>query len=143
VSESRLADYLDHNRQTAADACKFVEGMTREAFIADRRTQSAVVMSLVWDTVQRGTTRALGETAPSSVHLTGEGVTPLRRAASRYTASAVTTRGTAASSARVYSACGLPSKLAAGPDSSTRPLRITTTSSAMYSTTPMLCVMKR
>lgn len=52
MSESRLADYLDHNRQTAADACKFVEGMTREAFIADRRTQSAVVMSLVWDTVQ-------------------------------------------------------------------------------------------
>ncbi len=47
MSENRLPDYLDHIRRAAADACKFVEGMSREAFIADRRTQSAVVMSLV------------------------------------------------------------------------------------------------
>lgn len=47
MSQSRLADYLEHIRQAAGDACAFVQGMDREAFLGDRRTQRAVVMSLV------------------------------------------------------------------------------------------------
>ncbi len=34
-------------RQAARDACSFVEGMDKDDFIGDRRTQQAVVMSLV------------------------------------------------------------------------------------------------
>lgn len=47
MSENRLADYLSHIQQAAADACAFVEGFTKDTFVADRRTQRAVIMSLV------------------------------------------------------------------------------------------------
>jgi uncharacterized protein with HEPN domain len=47
MNESRLPDYLDHMRQAAADARYFVDGMTKEKFLADKRTQQAVIMSLV------------------------------------------------------------------------------------------------
>jgi uncharacterized protein with HEPN domain len=47
MSAPRLSDYLDHIRQAAADACSFVEGMEESEFLADRRTQQAVIMSLV------------------------------------------------------------------------------------------------
>jgi uncharacterized protein with HEPN domain len=47
MSENRLADYLDHRRQAATDARAFVEGMTREDFLEDKRTQQAVIMSLI------------------------------------------------------------------------------------------------
>lgn len=45
--ERRLSDYLHHMRQAAHDACAFVEGMTRDQFFADKRTQQAVVMCLI------------------------------------------------------------------------------------------------
>ena len=47
MSDSRSTDHLDHIRQAAADACGFVAGMDKPAFMADKRTQQAVVMSLV------------------------------------------------------------------------------------------------
>ena len=47
MNENRLADYLLHIEQAATDACSFAEGLTKEAFLADKRTQSAVVMCLV------------------------------------------------------------------------------------------------
>lgn len=47
MSESRLTDYLDHMQQAAADACGFVEGLVKEDFLKDKRTQQAVIMSLV------------------------------------------------------------------------------------------------
>ena len=47
MTDPRLADYLSHMEQAAAEAIGFIDGMTREAFLADRRTQQAVVMSLV------------------------------------------------------------------------------------------------
>ena len=47
MSENRLADYLDHIQQAATDACSFVEGLTKEEFLADKRTQQAVFMSLI------------------------------------------------------------------------------------------------
>ncbi len=47
MSENRLSDYLDHMRQAAADACSFVQGQVKDEFLADKRTQQAVVMSLI------------------------------------------------------------------------------------------------
>lgn len=44
---SRLGDYLDHIRQAASDAISFVEGLSKDEFLEDRRTQQAVVMSLI------------------------------------------------------------------------------------------------
>ena len=47
MSENRLPDYLDHMHQAAADACSFVEGLSKADFLDDKRTQQAVIMSLV------------------------------------------------------------------------------------------------
>ena len=47
MTDNRLADYLDHMRQAVGDACGFVDGMDRAAFLQDKRTQQAVVMSLI------------------------------------------------------------------------------------------------
>jgi len=46
-STLRLADYLEHMQQAAADAIGFVENMDKTTFIGDRRTQQAVVFNLV------------------------------------------------------------------------------------------------
>lgn len=43
----RLSDYLDHIQQAAADARSFVEGLAKDDFLADKRTQQAVIMSLI------------------------------------------------------------------------------------------------
>jgi len=47
MNANRLADYLEHMRQAATDACSFVEGLSKEDFLADRRTRQAVIMSLI------------------------------------------------------------------------------------------------
>jgi len=47
MNENRLADYLDHMRQAARDARRFVEGLNKDDFLADKRTQQAVIMSLI------------------------------------------------------------------------------------------------
>jgi uncharacterized protein with HEPN domain len=47
MSENRLPDYLDHMRQAAKDACAFVEGLDKADFLEDKRTQQAVIMSLI------------------------------------------------------------------------------------------------
>lgn len=47
MNPRRLQDHLDHLRQAATDACHFVEGLGKADFLEDRRTQQAVVMSLV------------------------------------------------------------------------------------------------
>ncbi len=47
MSVNRLPDYLGHIGQVAADACSFIDGLSKEDFLADKRTQSAVVMCLV------------------------------------------------------------------------------------------------
>ncbi|CAM8666687.1 COG2361 Uncharacterized conserved protein [Comamonadaceae bacterium] len=44
---NRLPDYLNHMRQAIADAQTFTEGMAQADFMQDRRTQQAVVMSLI------------------------------------------------------------------------------------------------
>ena len=47
MSENRLPDYLDHIQQAAVDARSFVEGLVKDDFLADKRTQQAVIMSLI------------------------------------------------------------------------------------------------
>ena len=47
MSENRLHNYLTHVQQAAADARGFVEGMGKEEFEEDKRTQQAVILSLV------------------------------------------------------------------------------------------------
>jgi uncharacterized protein with HEPN domain len=47
MNENRVIDYLDHIRQAAHDACSFLDGMTKAEFLADKRSQQAVIMSLI------------------------------------------------------------------------------------------------
>ncbi|QDQ28753.1 DUF86 domain-containing protein [Chitinimonas arctica] len=47
MNDIHLSDYLDHMLQAAKDACGFVEGLDRADFLDDKRTQQAVVMSLI------------------------------------------------------------------------------------------------
>jgi uncharacterized protein with HEPN domain len=47
MNELRLCDYLEHVQQAATDACSFVEGLSKNDFLADKRSQQAVVMSLI------------------------------------------------------------------------------------------------
>jgi uncharacterized protein with HEPN domain len=47
MTDHRLGDYLDHMRQATGDALVFVEGLSKEDFLDDKRTQQAVIMSLI------------------------------------------------------------------------------------------------
>lgn len=47
MTANRLSDYLDHMQQAAKDACDFVRDMNKEEFLADKRTQQAVIMSII------------------------------------------------------------------------------------------------
>lgn len=47
MNDSRLVDYLDHIAQAARQACDYVDGMDRAAFLADRRTQQATILNLI------------------------------------------------------------------------------------------------
>ena len=43
----RLREYIEHMRIAASDACGFVDGMSKSEFLSDKRTQQAVIMSLI------------------------------------------------------------------------------------------------
>lgn len=47
MSHYRLHDYLQHMRNAAFEACSFIEGMSKEEFLEDKRTQQAAIMSLI------------------------------------------------------------------------------------------------
>ena len=47
MTVNRLPDYLGHMCQAIADAQSFTEGMDQVDFVQDKRTQQAVVMSLI------------------------------------------------------------------------------------------------
>ena len=47
MSGNDLPDYLDHMLKAATEACGFVEGVGKDGFLADKRTQQAVIMSLI------------------------------------------------------------------------------------------------
>lgn len=45
--ENRLSDYLAHMLEATGQACTYVEGMDKETFLEDKRTQQAVILNLV------------------------------------------------------------------------------------------------
>lgn len=47
MNDNRLPDYLDHMQLAATDACAFVEGRNKADFLEDKRTQQAVILSLI------------------------------------------------------------------------------------------------
>jgi uncharacterized protein with HEPN domain len=47
MTSERISDYLDHIERAATDACDFVDGMSQKDFLEDKRTQQAVIMSLI------------------------------------------------------------------------------------------------
>jgi uncharacterized protein with HEPN domain len=47
MNENRLPDYIDHIQQAAADVGTFIEGLGKDDFLTDKRTQQAVIMSLI------------------------------------------------------------------------------------------------
>ena len=47
MNENRLPDYLDHIQLAATDARSFIEGLTKDDFLADRRSQQAATRSLI------------------------------------------------------------------------------------------------
>ncbi len=47
MNRNRLPDYVHHIQQAAADVCSFVQGLAKDDFLADKRTQQAVIMSLM------------------------------------------------------------------------------------------------
>lgn len=47
MTENRLPDYIDHIQQAAVDARSFMDGLGKDDFLEDKRTQQAVVMSLI------------------------------------------------------------------------------------------------
>lgn len=44
---ARLTDYLDHMQEAARLACSYVEGLDKEDFLEDKRTQQAVILNLI------------------------------------------------------------------------------------------------
>lgn len=47
MNDLRLADSIEHIRQACADTGAFIDGMNKASFLSDKRTQKAVVMSLM------------------------------------------------------------------------------------------------
>jgi uncharacterized protein with HEPN domain len=47
MNANRLHDYPGHMQQAANDACSFVAGFDKSTFLSDKRTQQAVIMSLI------------------------------------------------------------------------------------------------
>jgi len=47
MSASRLAEYLDHMLEAGRLSRSYIEGLGYEEFLADKRTQQAVIMNLV------------------------------------------------------------------------------------------------
>ena len=47
MTVNRLATYLQQMQQAANDVCVFIEGLHKQDFLEDKKTQQAVVMSLM------------------------------------------------------------------------------------------------
>lgn len=47
MSENSLPDYLDHMLEAAKLACEYIDGLEKEDFLVDKRTQQAVILNLV------------------------------------------------------------------------------------------------
>ncbi|MEQ1888931.1 MAG: DUF86 domain-containing protein [Alphaproteobacteria bacterium] len=47
MNESRLADFLGQMLEAAKLACAYVEGMNKDGFLTDTRTQQAVILNII------------------------------------------------------------------------------------------------
>lgn len=47
MTGNRLVDYLGHIQVATEQACAYVEGLDKEDFLADKRTQQAVILNIV------------------------------------------------------------------------------------------------
>ena len=47
MTDNRLVEYLDHIAEAARLSSSYVEGMSKSAFLADKRTQQAVILNLI------------------------------------------------------------------------------------------------
>jgi uncharacterized protein with HEPN domain len=47
MSGCRLPDYLNHMLEATQQACSYIEGMGKDDFLADKRTQQAVILNIV------------------------------------------------------------------------------------------------
>lgn len=47
MTDTRLNDHLAHIEQAAQHACDYTDGMSKEDFLADTRTQQAVIMNMM------------------------------------------------------------------------------------------------
>lgn len=47
MTQHRLVDYLGHVEQAAQRACHYSDGMTKQDFLDDTRTQQAVILNIV------------------------------------------------------------------------------------------------
>jgi uncharacterized protein with HEPN domain len=47
MNASRVPDYLDHMLEAAVQACAYVEGLSKVDFLADKKTQQAVILNLI------------------------------------------------------------------------------------------------
>jgi uncharacterized protein with HEPN domain len=73
MNDSRLPDYLDHIIEAARLACSYVQGLGKADFLADKRTQQAVILNIV--VIGEAATRLL---ADHSVFLTKHPDVPWR-----------------------------------------------------------------
>lgn len=46
-ADNHIPDYLDHMLEAATTACAYVEGLSKEDFLNDKKTQQAVVLNLI------------------------------------------------------------------------------------------------
>ena len=47
MNPPRVSDYLGHMTQAATDARSHLQGMAKDEFLTDKRTQQAVIMCLI------------------------------------------------------------------------------------------------
>jgi uncharacterized protein with HEPN domain len=47
MSENRLIDYIGQMLEAAQLACSYLDGLNKGDFLADRRTQQAVILNIV------------------------------------------------------------------------------------------------
>ena len=45
--ETRLPEYLDHMIEATRLACSYVDGLSKQEFLADKRTQQAVILNII------------------------------------------------------------------------------------------------
>lgn len=47
MNDNRLSDFLDQMLEAAGLACTYVEGMDKDVFLTDTRTQQAVILNII------------------------------------------------------------------------------------------------